>query len=186
MRRLAAALVALESYPCAPPSPDEEKLDIAAGFWAVLFPDFGELAPEEQGEQIDRFFRRVKHARAVFDEHEPVMSTIDRLKVVIRAVAVGPYRKAYNTLSTASREAVLSPDAWLSLLDSTKLPNWTPTNEEFERTSEIMARVVLDIEGDAAWERVLLVAASERDPFELSQMQTLRIHALVAKFSDGG
>jgi hypothetical protein len=43
---------------------------------------------------------------------------------------------------------------------------------------------MLDVEESEASERVLLASDSDPDGFELSNMQSLRVRALVARFTD--
>ncbi len=184
MAQLAAKLQSLTRYPCAPATPQDDLMRLAVMMWHGIFPGFAHMDDEEKDQFLAPFVQQLRGANAVFDEHGSLESAERRFAILMRSVAAGPYQVAYDNLSAGDRDLLLPPALWADLFDARKPPEYRPSELEGRRTSEIVARIMLDVEEAEAWERVLVADAAEPRGFEFSQAQILRVRALVARFGD--
>lgn len=182
MAQLAAKLMKLDKFPCAPDA--RELASILAAAILVSDPDFFALDVDAQRDRLSDALPLIPGAVRILDGHGITALAEQRIAIVMRAVAIGPYRLVYDSLSTSDRDLMLPPATWADLFNSAKPREYRPSDLEVRRTSQIVARIVLDIEESEAWERVLLASESGSDGFELSTTQSLRVRALVARFTD--
>lgn len=178
---LATKLLALERYPCAPGA---ERLKLAVLFGIMVrAPEFFSQEAEVQSAQLADVFEQIPGAVSVFEQHDPSLSLAERLRITVRAIAVRSYRDIYEELLPRSAEFLVSPELVPRLFEDIPFPIGRDA-PVIDRTMEIFARIVENIEVRGAWESVLLAATAEEEPFALTAVQALRLRAYFERLTD--
>jgi hypothetical protein len=162
MEILAARLLQLKQYPCAPSAANEAIEEILDLVGIVVSRHLSHLEDHERQEVYDEIFRRLAKASAFFDGHAPSMSLRERLEIIVTAIAARPYRQLYDGLTSQRRDQLVPPDeVWKLFEDRPSL--FDPESPEVERTMRLIERIALSVEERGTWENTLLAVANAKE-----------------------
>lgn len=118
MNNLAAMLLTLRRFPCAPVSYEEDKIGLEGDLFAMsVMRRFGiDDDNREQFETIVRdIFRHIEKAWLLFEDSAPALSPSQRLNILISSLASGVYKRWYDS-AQRQREEAISPSALRELV----------------------------------------------------------------------
>lgn len=182
---LAARLLQLGSYPCAPSklkAATQRHLDLLE---FVRTHDYEHFDDDEMREVYKDVFGILVNASAFFDRHDPDLSPARRLNIIVTAVAARPYRQLYDELKPRSIDLLVPPNEVRALFEGKPSP-FDPESSETERAMRLIERIVLDIEERDGWEGALLATATAtaEDDDALTGAETLRLRAYFERLAD--
>ncbi|MCZ4328127.1 hypothetical protein [Brachybacterium paraconglomeratum] len=157
MNNLAATLLTLPTYPCAPKPDRDAAIELEADLFAIsVIRRFG-VDEENKGELrelVQDIFRRVESAWLLFENVAPQLSSVRRLQMIVGALATGLYSRTYAELVQRGDTDLISPRSLRTMFDFDAQSSHG-FDEGVEGSFRIVAELMVAIEQADAWSNVL-------------------------------
>lgn len=157
MTTLAGILVGLDRYPCAPLTHREKTVKVAASIVCETMKQVFEIEPEDEAGwdiALTEVWDHLQGARAQFDRYMPHATSGELLRIMVGAVVADKYVRGLYQKARRDLPDIVDVTDILGLLNGAQI-GYLPLEEELQRSCEVLAEVLLDLETQGAWRDVV-------------------------------
>lgn len=153
MTSLAGVLIGLDRYPCAPLTHREKRLKIAVGLVHEIVEQLLEVDPEDQvgwSNALTEVWDQLQGARAQFERYMPRATDAELLRILVGAVVGDQYVRGMYDEARRNLPDIVDVTDILGLLNGAQI-GYLPLEEELQRSCEVLAEVLLEVEAQGVW-----------------------------------